>query len=194
MIGLRTSRNAVAKSISLLQRVKENIDAFRKKIKTDREEVKSKVEDIALLKIVFADLDDILEDFNSIYPGDVIIKEWDFLFPQIIQSLLDVENFMRHNFLPVSGFNPHVELVSYNSFKDSIRRIEALGKNQDVLLRPGIESESIIISKISNASKDQILNEEFAVEEILTEEEEKQIEVDAREHLAIIQEKNKKET
>jgi len=157
MIGLRTPRNSVAKSVSLLQRVKENIDVFRKKIKTDREEIKSRVEDIALLKVVFADLDDILNDFNTIYPGDVLIKEWDFLFPQMIQSLIDVENFMKNRFLPVEGFNPNIELSAFISFKESIKRIKKLGVGQFIKLEPSVGSNVSISSKISDAIATRIL-------------------------------------
>ncbi|MAG24321.1 hypothetical protein CMI47_01965 [Candidatus Pacearchaeota archaeon] len=192
MIGLRTSRNTVAKGVSLLLRVKENIDEFRQKIKIDREEIKSRVEDIAPLKVIFAELDGIFEDFENILPENILNKEWDYLFPKIIQSMLDIENFMKNQFLEIEGFNPNVELSAYRSFKESVIRLKEIGKNQEVPLKPSPGSNLLIPNSISEVDDQQVINEQYAVKEDLLEEEQSTDE--AEEYLLKIQQKNRKET
>ena len=157
MIGLRTPRRAVANCISLLNKVKENIDAYKLKIKKDREEVESKTSDIAPLKVVFASLDGILSDFNKIYPGDIMDRKWDYLFPQIIQSLIDVSYFMKKQFVLIEGFHPGVELPAFISFKNSIRRIERFGAEQDISLVPTASSGVSVVSKISDAITSKVV-------------------------------------
>jgi len=144
MVGLKTSRKTVAESVDLINRVKVNIDDFKQKIKKDRDEVKKQVEDIKLLKQIFASLDGLLNDFSNIYVGDILAKEWDYLFPQIIQSLIDVDNFMSNQFQRVYGFNSARDLSAYIAFNKSIKRLKNIGSTQGVTLEPGeFSSESV---------------------------------------------------
>lgn len=151
MIGLRAPRHTIIDSINLLNNLKNNIDDFKEEIKKNRPEVKKRIEDIKLLKQIFAQLDGVLEDFSNIYAGDVIVKEWDYLFPQIIQSLIDVEYFMKNQFPRVFGFNAARELSSYIEFQRSIGRIKKLGSGQQISLPPTKNAANEIVNKIHGA-------------------------------------------
>ena len=150
MLGLRTPRRLIAECVDLINRVKVNIDDFKQKIKKDREEVESQIEDIKLLKQFFASLDGVLDDFSNIYVGDVITKEWDYLFPQIIQSLIDVDCFMQNQLPKVYGFNPAKDLSAYISFTRSIKRLKKIASGQTVELKPTLGAETYVESKIGS--------------------------------------------
>tara|TARA_Y100000034_G_scaffold67331_1_gene81211 strand:- start:1145 stop:2497 length:1353 start_codon:yes stop_codon:yes gene_type:complete len=152
MIGLRAPRHTIVDSINLLNKLKNNIDDFKIEIKKNRPEVKKRIEDIKLLKQIFAQLDDVLEDFSNIYVGDVIVKEWDYLFPQIIQSLIDIEYFMKNQFPRVFGFNAARELSSYVEFQRSIARIKKLGSGQQISLPPTKNAANEIVNKIQGTA------------------------------------------
>jgi len=148
MIGLKTSRKTVAESVNLINKVKINIDEFKDKIKYDRDEVRKKIEDIKFLKSTFSSLDEVLDDFSKIYAGEIVAKEWDFLFPQIIQSLIDVEYFMKNQLPSVHGFHPGKELSAYVAFMQSIKRLKKIGDTQNISLVPGEYSSEKVINSI----------------------------------------------
>jgi len=159
MNGLRAPRSAIADCVNLANSLKGNIDDFKLEIKKNRPELKKGgLEDIKLLKQIFAKLDDILEDFSNIYTGEIAIKEWDYLFPQIIQSLIDIDHFMKNQFPTVYGFNAAKDLPAYIGFQRSIKRIRKLGVGQRVELEPTKGSDSVIVSKISNVPATRILD------------------------------------
>jgi len=152
MKGLKTPRSAIADCVNLASSLKENIDDFKLAIRKNRPELKKAgLEDIKLLKQIFAKLDDILEDFSNIYTGEIAIKEWDYLFPQMIQSLIDIDHFMKNQFPTVYGFNAARDLPAYIGFQRSIERIKKLASGQQIPIPPTTKSESEIINRIKSA-------------------------------------------